>query len=442
MSVIGGAAGGPDGVGVVDAIAATLARREGISSDGVHSVDARGRSRQCDGMTRRDAALWAVIGVLGAGVAFFAWPAVGTGDLFQFWYAGRLVITGGSPYDPAAWSAAAAYGEYARNVMSNCTPTPIDPLCVWVYPPATALLFAPFALLDVAIGTALLELVFIALGLVALLALARWMGQGSGDLRFVVVAACLVSHPFVFDLRAGHFEALGVLGLLALAYGFAHQRAAPVVVGALLLSVKPHLYLFVGLVVLIWLIRRRWWRALVLTSAALIVIQGGAALRFPDSVGAIATRSAGKVDLGWASTWALLPVVPDAPVIGLVLFFGLIAIAFLVSVRNAPAGRRADVTIAAAAAVSIAIAPYVHPYDLFVTFPTFAIAVALTRGAVRSVGALVVAVDVALVSVGTWLLILANRADLANGLPGIVAPLLTLSLMFSVVARDRSAKIM
>ncbi|CAN5204876.1 hypothetical protein BH18CHL2_BH18CHL2_06600 [soil metagenome] len=91
----------------------------------------------------RSAAL-AVLAALIVLVALWplAQPVEGHGDTFQFWYAGHLIATGGSPYDQSAWPEAARYGHVAAYVATNCA-SPDSLQCVWAYPPLTAWLFAP-----------------------------------------------------------------------------------------------------------------------------------------------------------------------------------------------------------------------------------------------------------------------------------------------------------
>lgn len=46
-------------------------------------------------------------------------PVRALADHFQFWAAGHIIATGGSPYDRSAWEAAATYGSIPDGVAMN-----------------------------------------------------------------------------------------------------------------------------------------------------------------------------------------------------------------------------------------------------------------------------------------------------------------------------------
>lgn len=356
------------------------------------------------------------------------WPRDGEGDTFFFWFAGHLVVTGVSPYDQNAWASAGEYGDLAKNVISMCTPTVHEPSCLWKYPPTTAFLFAPFALLNVRDGLNAIAMFVFAITAASVMAVGQWMRARSPTTLALGLCACVISHPFVFDVYAGHFEGLGVIGIVSLAVGLTRRRVAPVVLGALLLSLKPHLYAGLGLVVLAILLARRDWRTLAWTIGAVGAANGLGLLLYPEALGALLTGAAPIISLGWATTWAFASSFPSA-VIGIVIVYAIAAAAFVVAARFTPEERRDDVLVAGGAAIALAVSPYVHPYDFLVLIPAVAVALALDELVGRPARAILLLATAAAYAVGTWLAILATPivTYLPGALPVVVLAFLALA---------------
>lgn len=365
--------------------------------------------------------------ILLALVAPVIWPEDGVGDTFRFWFAGHIVATGGSPYDQNAWaSAGATYGSLAENVSSTCTPSPFEPACLWAYPPTTALVFAPFGLLNIRDGLNALALFTFMTAAASVIAVGQWMRARAPATRALALCAFVVSHPFVFDVSAGHWEGLGVIGIVLLAVGLTERRVAPVVGGALLLSLKPHLYAGLGVIVLLLLVARRDWRTLGWALGVVGGANGLALFRYPEALGAILGRAGQVTGLGWATTSAFASSILPSAVVGIVIVYAIAAVAFAVAVRSAPEERRQDVVIAGGAAVALTVSPYVHPYDFLVLFPAFAIALALNDLVGQPARAIVLATTAGTLAVGTWLAIIGTR--IVPALPGVL-PVVTLALL-------------
>ena len=375
-------------------------------------------------------------------LAPIAWPAEGSSDVFWFWYAGRLVLTGASPYDQPAWERAAEYGPIAHNVVDSCVGAPEGALCLWLYPPHTAMLFAPFGLLEVHAGVLLLAICFVLAAVVGVVWLVQWAGPRSEATRALALCACAVAHPFVFDIRGGHFEGLGLIGILSVATGLRAGRTLPVVAGALLLSLKPHLFLVVAALTVVVLVRQRRRRTLAVTALALVGVVGAAFLRYPDAIPAI-LGSGAKTAVGWASTWSFSATLfADRAPVGFVVVFGCAALAFLVAVRFRPRDRGTDALIAACTALSLMLVPYLHPYDLMLTLPAFVLSLTLAerlddwrRGALMSVTVLAL-------SAGSWAAIVAStQQTTVQGIPGAM-PLVALALLaiVSLTIRARPSR--
>lgn len=366
------------------------------------------------------------------------WPHDGEGDTFFFWFAGHLVVTGVSPYDRNAWAAASDYGSLARNVVSMCTPTVNEPTCLWKYPPTTAFLFAPFALFDVREGLNALALFVFVTAAASVVAVGQWMRARSQATLAIFLCACVISHPFVFDVYTSHFVGLCVIGLISLAVGLTRRHVAPVVVGALLLSLKPHLFVGLAVVVLALLVSRRDWRTIALTIGVVGAANGIALLRYPDALGALLAGAAPIIGLGWATTWAFASSLFPSAVLGVAVVYAIAVAGFVIAVHFTQQEQRVDVLVAGGAAIALALSPYVHPYDILVLFPAFGLVLALGETIIRPVRLVLLITTAATLTCGTWLAIAGSGA--VTALPGVL-PVVVLSLLAisAWAARSRGA---
>ncbi|MDQ2952798.1 MAG: DUF2029 domain-containing protein [Chloroflexota bacterium] len=356
-----------------------------------------------------------------AALAPLLWPQDGVGDTFRFWYAGHIVASGGSPYDQSLWAAAGAYGGLATDVSSTCAPTPYEPACLWAYPPITALVFLPFGLLDVRIGLNLLAAFLFFLGVGGVVAVGQWMRALSPWTRALALCACIVSHAFVFDVHAGHFEGFGLIGIVAVTSGIATRRTGPVALGAVLLSLKPHLYLGIAAAAFIMLLARRDWRTLGWTAAAVAATNGIALIRYPEAVSAVLGRTENVIGLGWATAWSFgANVLPELPVMGIVIVYSIAALGYAAVLRFAPADRRTDATLVASGALGLTISPYVQPYDLLLLFPAFALSMTLVERGVRSGRTTFLLIIAAILAAGGWIAVVHDLRSANPALPGIL----------------------
>jgi len=354
------------------------------------------------------------------------WPHDGAGDTFFFWFAGHLVVTGVSPYDQNAWAAASDYGSLARNVVSMCTPTVNEPTCLWKYPPTTAFLFAPFALFDVREGLNALALFVFVTAAASVVAVGQWMRARSQATLAIFLCACVISHPFVFDVYTSHFVGLCVIALISLAVGLTRRHVAPVVFGALLLSLKPHLFVGLAVVVLALLVSRRDWRTIAWTIGVVGAANGIALLRYPDAIGALLAGAAPIIGLGWATTWAFASSLFPSAVLGVAVVYAIAVAGFVIAVLFTQEDQRVDVLVAGGAAIALALSPYVHPYDILVLFPAFGLVLALGETIIRPIRAVLLITTAATLTCGTWLAIAGSGT--VTALPGVL-PVVVLSLL-------------
>ena len=176
-------------------------------------------------------------------VAEFLWvPAIGLG--FAFWYELRVRDT---LQDYGIFRAAALAVVHGRSPYVAATPAALAHFDKFVYPPVTALLFAPVAELPSEVGRVLI----FAGGLVAIVCALRLLHVE--DWRCYGVA--LVSTPAINSLALGALTSFLLLGAAA-AWRYRDQTAVAAVVVALTAVLKVFLWPLV-----IWLIATRRWRS-------------------------------------------------------------------------------------------------------------------------------------------------------------------------------------
>ena len=296
-------------------------------------------------------------------------------DFFQFWWAGHLVATGRSPYEPASFRDALSYGAQAGSVYANCAASADAPACLWVYPPWTAWLYVPLGFLDAAAGP-LAVLILSAVGLgIGIALVTRWAAVPAAGTAILAIGLC-VSAPAVRDVVTGHFEGLLLVGLVSLEVGLARGRGIALVTGVVLMALKPHLFIGLAAAVVAWLLAGRRYAAL---AAAAVTLGALALVAFslePRALPAILERSASKADLTGTTTWHLAERIggPSAPVVAA----ALVAIALwssLVAWRAVERHEQPRALVAIGMALSLVLAPYAQSYDDVLLFPAVALAV-------------------------------------------------------------------
>jgi hypothetical protein len=384
----------------------------------------------------RAAAVYAVPLVLVVVLWPILFPIPAVGDDFQFWAAGHMVVTGQSPYDRASWEAVAAYGPYPGG---NINTTQINlgiTTAVWLYPPQTAFLFAPFGALPYEIGVPLLHLFILLTGLLAIVAAAREVGLRGARLSFALSIA-IVSQPFVVSVRDGHPIGLLVLGAILVYAGVVRQHNGATVLGTALLTLKPHLTGLFALGAFAYLVWRRDWSRVgaMIAGAALITLPFEIATPFP--IAALIASGGERV----AVDVSTLPALARDLGGGLLLAAGLALLtgaACVVAFVRTPAELRARVALASALIGSLALIPYAHDYDTLLIVPVAFVLLAIGVGS-RAEAAIALITTVAILVV-PWLLFWWYLADephrvLRSGPLGAVPIVLALVLAAAVAVR-------
>lgn len=375
--------------------------------------------------------------VLGIIDAALVWTVPHVGDWYQFWFAGHIVVTGGSPYDASAWRPALQQpvdlGSVVNIIRLNCE-GPEPAACLWRYPPWTALVYAPFGALPFDVGVTLLHVCTIAAAVIAVVLLVRRYATPRS--RPLALAIALAAQPLVLGTRTGHLGAVLLIGLYLLLSGLDGRRSAALVAGTILLSLKPHLFVVFGPAVVIRLVRRRQWRPLTISLVSIGVLALVTTVMYPPPLSTMVGDIEKRVAFDVPTLWGLRAVGGLGWTFVVLLALGAVASAVF-AIRSSP--RRDATFVATATALSLALAPYEQSYDHALLLPallvTTGIAVALPVGPVRVV-TLVVAVATA-VAYPWWAYFedIVTRSQSA----GAFVPVLTLAVLAIAVAAARAS---
>jgi hypothetical protein len=320
--------------------------------------------------------------------ALVLWPVpLHIGDWFQYWYAGHVMANGLSPLESSAWrDAVYAYplviDDFATNVRrAELFTDPETPILYppWIYPPWTAALFVPFGMLPIRVGVVLLHIVLLVVGLAGLGWLVSRL-QLPAPARALALAFAVGFQPFVLATRTGHFSAILLIGAVLVLVALQRRSGLPLAVGAVLVSLKPHIFVLFALVVLVALVRARAWRAIAVAGGALVALAVGFYLRYPPPVGQTMGGILSRITTDdSATTWALAEQLApgNAAVVGTIALLALAALAWI-AIRNAPARQRTIVLVAVTLGLSIAVSPYVHTYDHLLLLPALLLPFAIT----------------------------------------------------------------
>ncbi|CAN5204513.1 hypothetical protein BH18CHL2_BH18CHL2_06580 [soil metagenome] len=379
-----------------------------------------------------------LIAVLGALDAAIVLPVPRVGDWYQFWHAGRIVASGGSPYDPSAWSLAAQEAEVVENVVNavrlNCS-EPASAACRWLYPPWTALVLAPFGALPAALGLPLLAVAVIAAGLGSLFLLFRRFPPPPAA-PTLPLAMALAAQPLVLATRTGHLDALLLIGAMLVIPGLRGSTLS-LVAGALLLSLKPHLFIAFAVIVVAVLVWRRRWSAIAITSGTVLSLAAASFARFPLPEAWLA-NAAGRVSFDVPAIWALasawLPEAQSVVVVALLLFATVLA---GVALSGSHADRDA-LLVATGLGLSLVSAPYEHTYDHVLLLPAVVLMIEIAARLRPFARATWLAAATAIGVLYPWIAYFADFV-VGNQLPSALVPISTLAGLAAVTVAARTA---
>ncbi|MDQ6858199.1 MAG: glycosyltransferase 87 family protein [Chloroflexota bacterium] len=353
------------------------------------------------------------------------WPVPALVDHFQFWSAGHAVATGQSPYDRATWEAAAAYGPVPGGIAVN---TVIENLrhtsFVWPYPPQSAFLFAPFGALPLEIGIPAMHAVVLVAAAASVTIAARIVGLDGVRLAVGLLLAAL-SQPFIVGVRAGHPIGIFVLALLACFVGLRDRRLPLLIGGVIILSTKPQLGIALGVFALGVLISRRDWGAIGAIVATLVTVTFAANLRSPFPLAQLLGTGGEWLSVDLSTAWGLSRDLGGGTELSFLLIASAVA-SVIVAVRIASGGLRNSFLLGGLMALSLAVTPYAHDYDMLLLLPAaFVVVASSPRPRVWSVG-----IGLLLILALPWLLfmwwpLLGQGARVYQGGPLGALPLIT-----------------
>ena len=168
------------------------------------------------------------------------------GDYIGYWAAGQQLIRHADPYDPGALLRIETAAGFDR-VAPSITPSP----------PVTFLLLLPLGLIDAWTG-----LILWGMAMMAALAASLWMLwslSGRPNTLLPLLGFCFA--PAWVCMFGGQ---IGLFFLVSVTAFFYFIERGPLVAGVVLLPcvMKPHLFLTLGVVLLLWILDRRAWRVL------------------------------------------------------------------------------------------------------------------------------------------------------------------------------------
>src|SRR2546425_242499 len=202
--------------------------------------------------------------------------------------------------------------------------------------------------------------------------------------------------------------------------------------GAVLLSLKPHLVIFLAPIAAAGLITRGRWRVIGASVAAILLIALGALIVQPFPVDRFFTGSGEKLGLNVATIWSLgRSIAPAAPLLGGLALASVALVAAGAAYRWAGLAERDAMLVCLGLAISRTLAPYAHTYDDPLDFPAVAMAIRLSSES-RIKGVLLATLVVGYV-IYPWLAYIAGRIA-EDQAPSAVTPFLVLGAL-AVAAR-------
>ena len=324
--------------------------------------------------------------------------------------------------------------EHARHLALLPAGTVIN--LPFITPPTTALLALPFTALDP--GTAyrvwsLFELLVLALAVWIAIRAGPWPEAREPGRRTAVLLLAIAGGGTYAFLLLGQIDGVTALGLAAAYAAWRHDRSATAGfwLGLAFAATKPHLA--IGLAV--WLLARRDWRALAgATTGCAVVAAVSLALVGPSGVGGFFsalgfaygnTPGASTVGIpGLVVSWLGTGTVPST--LGVIGSVAALAGCAILGARSRGGSIALEVSLAGAAALSLAASPHLLSHDIVILAPVFAwcAARAATADATRWPG--LASLRVA----GAWAILgLAAFIDTGNAAPAPPGRLVPLALI-------------
>jgi hypothetical protein len=383
--------------------------------------------------TRRAVAIAAGVAAVLLAYYAIAWaqvtPTRERGTDFSASYVAALVLRSGDGsqlYDQQV--------EHARHLSLLPSGTVIN--LPFITPPTTALLALPFTGLDP--GTAyrvwsLLELVLLVLAVSIAIRAGPWpAGREPGRRTAVLLLAIAGGGTYAF-LMLGQIDGITALGLAAAYAAWRRDRSATAGfwLGLAFAATKPHLAIGLG----VWLLARRDWRALAgAATGCLLVAAVSLALVGPSGAGGFVsalgfaygnTPGASTVGIpGLVASWLGAGTLPS--MLGVIGSLAALAGCAILGARSRGGAIALEISLAGAAALSLAASPHLLSHDIVILAPVFAWCAARAAAADASPWPGLATLRVA----GAWAILgLAAFIDTGNAAPAPPGRLVPLALI-------------
>jgi hypothetical protein len=288
-------------------------------------------------------------------------------DFHCFWVTGRIVVSGGDPYDTTQ------YVPAIRTIPPSPSKALVRCSQRLAYPPWTGIALAPFGALPLSTAAVL----WASLAVMAAVLGINWTWQLVGKRRIAwpLVAMLVVGTvPFIHNVFEGQFATFTFALTAGAALSMRSGGSTAGGVATALLSVKPHTTIGFAAVALVLAILRRRRRFVVAAGAAGLGIAGFSQLLRP---GWIVEFAAGTAELSSSianrsTIWNLAGSIPLAVVIIALL---LTAVVVLIRGRGADDG---DI-LGLGVAFSLVVAPYAWNPDYVVLAIPWCMTIAHSR---------------------------------------------------------------
>jgi len=171
-------------------------------------------------------------------------------DFVQYWAAGRLMITGGNPYDP----------DQVFPLQKSVGWTGNESLTTFL-PPWTLILFIPFGSMSYPVA----RMAWMGLNFSLVLLGADWLWHlygGPSEKRWIAWLIGITFAPALFVLERGQTGPLILLGVIGFLHFEKRQNGWLAGACAILAAIKPHLLYLFWIALLLWAIKRRFWPVL------------------------------------------------------------------------------------------------------------------------------------------------------------------------------------
>jgi hypothetical protein len=204
-------------------------------------------------------------------------PTFGQNDFREYWSSFHLMRSGKNPYSPLVMQ------EFQYQFLGK-----ESPLMMW-NPPWLLLFMAPFLYFSFVSASMLWMVSSILMLLISSLILIKVIeGRLALSLSNKVIVGILISSllfaPVYNGVSLGQISCFLLMGTSLFFLGISQGRLPWFVVGALILSVKPHLFVYAGMIVFWWMLLTKKWKDLCVLILSMVGVVLLTECLFPKSI--------------------------------------------------------------------------------------------------------------------------------------------------------------